>query len=128
VSRDDWSAELLRLVVELEEAAEAINATTLDGTIRRLRALAVTVEREAGSRAAEGTDRLITAREVAELLGLQPQTVLAWVRESRLPAFKLPSGQIRFRESEFAVWLAERRVGAGSRATSHARAAADHDA
>lgn len=55
--------------------------------------------------------RLLTAREVAENLGLVPETVLAWVRDGKLPAFRLPSGQIRFRQEDLDGWLAARAVG-----------------
>ena len=44
------------------------------------------------------TDRLLTARIVAHRLGLCTETVLAWVRDGKLPAFKLPGGAIRIRE------------------------------
>jgi len=51
---------------------------------------------------------LLTAREVADLLGMSTETVLRWVRQGRLPAFRLPGGAIRFREDEIDGWLAER--------------------
>jgi excisionase family DNA binding protein len=52
--------------------------------------------------------RLLTARHVADNLGLTTETVLAWVRNGNLPAFKLPNGAIRFREEDLDNWLAER--------------------
>ena len=52
--------------------------------------------------------RLLTAREVAETLALTPETVLAWQRDGKLPAIKLPSGQIRFKQEELEAWLGER--------------------
>lgn len=55
------------------------------------------------------TDRLLRAREVAELLGLSPATVLDWWESGRLPGFKLSSRAVRFRESEVIAWLEERR-------------------
>jgi len=51
---------------------------------------------------------LMTARELADMLGLSPETVLRWVRQGRLPAIRLPGGAIRFREGEVDQWLAER--------------------
>lgn len=54
------------------------------------------------------TGKLLTAREIAEHLGLSSETVLAWVRAGKLPAFRLPSGQLRFREAEVEAWLAAR--------------------
>jgi excisionase family DNA binding protein len=52
--------------------------------------------------------RLLTARHVADNLGLTTETILAWVRNGNLPAFKLPNGAIRFREEDLDQWLAER--------------------
>ncbi len=51
--------------------------------------------------------RLLTAREVADRLGLTTETVLVWVRQGRLPAFRLGRA-IRFREADLDAWLEER--------------------
>ena len=51
--------------------------------------------------------RLLTAREVAEQLGVSTETVLRWTRRGELPAIRLPGGAIRFRRG--------RDRGAGSR-------------
>jgi excisionase family DNA binding protein len=51
---------------------------------------------------------LLTARVVARRLGLTTETVLAWVRAGKLPAFRLPGGAIRFREADLEAWLEER--------------------
>jgi len=59
--------------------------------------------------------RLLTARVVAEQLGLCTETVLLWVRQGKLPAFKLPSGAIRIRESDLDRWLEERATGRSER-------------
>ena len=37
-------------------------------------------------------DRLLTAGDVAELLGFAPATILDWFEAGRLPAFKLGAG------------------------------------
>jgi excisionase family DNA binding protein len=58
------------------------------------------------------TGRLLTAREVADRLGVTAETVLRWTRRGELPAFKLPGGAIRFREAELDEWL-ERHATAG---------------
>ena len=42
------------------------------------------------------TGPLLTAREVAELLGVSTETVLRWARRGLLPAIRLPGGAIRF--------------------------------
>lgn len=50
------------------------------------------------------TDRLLTAREVAERFGLTVETVLRWTRRGELPAFKLGAA-IRYREADLEAWL-----------------------
>ena len=51
------------------------------------------------------TGRLLTAREVAAMLSMSPETVLRMVRRGELPAFRLPTGALRFREAELERWL-----------------------
>jgi excisionase family DNA binding protein len=48
----------------------------------------------------EVTSGLLTTREVAELLGVKPETVLRWIDTRALPARRLTSRAIRFREDE----------------------------
>jgi excisionase family DNA binding protein len=57
------------------------------------------------------SDRLLTARELAEWLAVTPKTVLRWTLRGELPASKLPSGAVRYRESDVEVWLKRRRTG-----------------
>jgi excisionase family DNA binding protein len=57
------------------------------------------------------TGRLSTAREVADLLGVNPETVLRWTRRGDCPAVKLPGGAIRYRPDELDAWLASRSKG-----------------
>jgi excisionase family DNA binding protein len=52
--------------------------------------------------------RLLTAREVADLLGVSAETVLRWTRRGELPAIRLPGGAIRYREHDLERWLEER--------------------
>ncbi len=54
------------------------------------------------------TGRLITARELADTLGVSAETVLRWTRRGDLPAIRLPGGAIRFREDELETWLTDR--------------------
>jgi excisionase family DNA binding protein len=54
------------------------------------------------------TGRLLTAREVADLLAVSPETILRWTRRGELPAVRLPGGAIRFREVEVEEWLKQR--------------------
>lgn len=51
---------------------------------------------------------LLTARHVADQLGVTPRTVLRWTRQGDVPAVRLPSGQIRYRADELAAWLEAR--------------------
>jgi excisionase family DNA binding protein len=53
-------------------------------------------------------ERFLTARQVADRLGVAPDTILRWTRRGELPAVKLPGGAVRFREDELEMWLAER--------------------
>lgn len=56
------------------------------------------------------TDRLLSAREVAEWLGVSTETVLRRWRAGGLPGYRLGSNVLRFRESEIEGWLEGRRV------------------
>ena len=53
---------------------------------------------------------LLTAREVAELIGVSSETVLRWTRRGDLPAFRLPGGALRYRETDLEQWLAARAI------------------
>jgi excisionase family DNA binding protein len=69
------------------------------------------------------TTPLLTAREVAERLGVFPGTVLRWVRRGELPAIQLPGGALRFSETALDEWLAARSVGADTVPHANGRAA-----
>lgn len=56
------------------------------------------------------SDRLLTARQVAEWLGVSTETVLRKWRAGELPGFRLGSNVLRFSEADIAAWLADRRV------------------
>jgi excisionase family DNA binding protein len=49
---------------------------------------------------------LLTARAVAEVLGVSTETILRWVRRGELPAIRLPSGALRFPLATLDEWLA----------------------
>jgi excisionase family DNA binding protein len=49
--------------------------------------------------------RLLTAREVAGVLGVSTETVLRWTRAGKLPAIRLPGGAIRYRAEDVDAWL-----------------------
>ena len=60
------------------------------------------------------TEPLLTARELAEILGCSPATVLDKFEEGTLPGFSLwgkKGGPVRFRESEILATLEGWRVG-----------------
>jgi excisionase family DNA binding protein len=74
------------------------------------------------------SEPLLTARELAELLGFAAGTIVDWAERSELPGFKV-GGRLRFRESEVFDWLEERRVngpGAGEEASPTPTAAPAH--
>ena len=54
-------------------------------------------------------ERLLTATEVAQLLGVSPHVVLDWAAAGKIPSFKLAGKSVRFRESELATWLEDQR-------------------
>jgi excisionase family DNA binding protein len=68
--------------------------------------------------------RLLTTREVAELLGVMPETVLRWIDTRGLPAIRLTSRALRYDEAELEAWLASRstRADTADRELSHTRA------
>ncbi len=55
------------------------------------------------------TERLLTARELADQLGFSASTIVDWAEAGDLPAFKI-GGRLRFRESEVLAWLEEQRL------------------
>lgn len=57
---------------------------------------------------------LLSAREVATILGMSTRKVLTEFEEGRLPGFKIndtPNGRVRFRASELEAWIQTRRRG-----------------
>jgi excisionase family DNA binding protein len=60
------------------------------------------------------SERLLTARELGELLGLSASTVLDRFERGDLPGFRLGGrvgAPVRFRWSEIEAWLEQGRVG-----------------
>jgi excisionase family DNA binding protein len=51
------------------------------------------------------SERLLTTRQVADYLGVSPETVLRRWRSGELPGYRLASNVLRFRESEIEAWL-----------------------
>ena len=54
------------------------------------------------------TSRLLTARVVADQLGVSIETVLRWACRGDLPSVQLSTRAIRFREEEVDEWLQDR--------------------
>lgn len=62
---------------------------------------------------AAAAERLLRARDVAELLDVSADTVLDWFEQGRLPGFRLTGrvgSPVRFRESEVLAALESWRV------------------
>ena len=51
------------------------------------------------------TERLLTAREVGELVGLSTESVLRRWRAGEIPGFRLASNVLRFDPAEIEEWL-----------------------
>ena len=60
------------------------------------------------------TERLLTTRQVADLLALSPETVLRRYRAGELPGYRIASNVLRFRQDEIEAWLEGTRAGAGA--------------
>jgi excisionase family DNA binding protein len=54
------------------------------------------------------TGRLLTGRQVADLLGVSTKTVLRWALEGELPSIRLSNRAIRFRQDQLEQWLEQR--------------------
>ena len=51
------------------------------------------------------TDRLLTTRQVADFIGVSPETILRRWRSGEISGYRLASNVLRFRESEIEAWL-----------------------
>ena len=56
-------------------------------------------------------ERLLTSREVADWLGVSPETVLRRWRAGEIPGFRLASNCLRFDPEELDRWLEAQRAG-----------------
>jgi excisionase family DNA binding protein len=52
--------------------------------------------------------RLLTARELADELGVSTGALLRWTRAGKVPAVKLPSGAVRYVPDQIDDWLTHR--------------------
>ena len=55
-------------------------------------------------------ERLLTAREVAEFLGVHEKTVYGWINQDGLPCFRL-GNRLRFRANDVLRWVTARKEG-----------------
>jgi excisionase family DNA binding protein len=56
-------------------------------------------------------ERLLTAREVAELLNVSSETILRYTRRGELRGYRLPGtarGRLRYRRADVEAWLETR--------------------
>jgi predicted DNA-binding transcriptional regulator AlpA len=58
------------------------------------------------------SERLLTAREVGELVGLSTESVLRRWRAGEIPGYRIASNVLRFDPVEIEAWLERCRVGA----------------
>ncbi|NUQ38616.1 MAG: helix-turn-helix domain-containing protein [Caldilineales bacterium] len=57
------------------------------------------------------TDRWLELSEAAQLLGVHFTTLRRWANDGRLPCYRMPGGQRRFKESELLAFLNSLRSG-----------------
>jgi excisionase family DNA binding protein len=60
------------------------------------------------------TDKELTSRQAADLLGLTHQTLRRWADSGRIPHHRTPGGHRRFARSDLIALRAERAVGSGA--------------
>ncbi len=54
--------------------------------------------------------KYITTRFIAEHCGVSTVTVLSWIEEKRLPAFRLPKGHYRIYRDDFIGFLTKYKI------------------
>ncbi|TQS30082.1 helix-turn-helix domain-containing protein [Microbispora sp. KK1-11] len=52
------------------------------------------------NRAEPRRERLLNPKDVADMFGYEPKTVIGWARKGRLPYIRTPGGQYRFRPAD----------------------------
>ena len=65
------------------------------------------------------TDRLLTAREVGELVGLSTETILRRWRRGEILGFRLATNVLRFDPVEVHAWVESCRAVASVRSEAH---------
>lgn len=54
------------------------------------------------------SQKLLTPLETADVLRVHKVTIYRWIKEGKLPFIRLPSGDVRIRETELDKWLDSR--------------------
>lgn len=54
-------------------------------------------------------DTLLTIKQVVKILNCKPSTAYAWVKEGKLPAYRI-NGLLRFKLSEIEGWVDQNRI------------------
>jgi excisionase family DNA binding protein len=65
------------------------------------------------------SDRLLTTREVADRLGVTPETVLRWIDRRGLPVVRLTSRALRYDPDALDAWIAARTTAALGRESAN---------
>ena len=65
-------------------------------------------------------ERLLTARQVADVLGFAPGTIVDWAEAGKIPSFRI-GGRLRFHPRDLEAWLEKKRTGAGGEAPTAPR-------
>jgi excisionase family DNA binding protein len=55
-------------------------------------------------------EKLLTKKQVAEMLGIKESTLYAWVHQNRIPHLKIGKRLLRFREKDIIAWLSDMEV------------------
>lgn len=53
----------------------------------------------------EELEKVVSPRGAAELLDLQPVTILRWIKNGKLPAYRLANGYLRVRIADLQQFL-----------------------
>ena len=55
-------------------------------------------------------ERLLTTKEVANLLGVKPNTIRKYTMEKKIPFIKINEKMVRYKEEDIKKWLEGKKV------------------
>jgi len=55
-------------------------------------------------------ERLLTKKDVLEMLGIKQSTLYTWVHQKKIPFVKLGRRTLRFREGDILEWIADKAI------------------